>query len=342
MTEFIIKAEKWNLPLKGIFTISRSSKKIAENVLVSISADGITGYGEAAPNERYGENQHSALLFIRSIKSYAAEKPLDIRLFMDEIKKAGEKEYAAKAALEMAMLDWIGKKTQVPVYQWLNAPGDKGPVSSFTIGIDSAEKVLEKIKNADKYPILKIKLGADEDVEIIRAIRTETNKPLMIDANEGWRDLKQAKRMIEFLRDKNIVLIEQPMPADSDSDMKQLKELTNIPLIADESFTGRESMEHIAECFHGVNIKIMKTGSVLDSISIVKQAKLHNLKVMVGCMIQSALADAASAIVSLWADYADIDGRLLIEKNECFWNGTDDEARITMNSTPGIGPTFIH
>ena len=337
VTEFKISTEPLNLPLKRKFTISRGSRDSVSNVLVRMTANGVTGIGEAAPNHRYNETQDSAASFIHRMGDYHTDNPFDVDALVAHMSHAGPGEYAAKAGLEMALYDWIGKKLDLPLYKLLQAPGNTGPRTTFTIGIDKPEAMKEKVLEAEPFPLLKVKLGAGYDKDIINAIREHTDKPLLVDANEGWTSVDHALDMIRFLSGRNVFIVEQPMPAACTNEMLELKRKSAIPLFADESITGNESLIALSSRFHGINIKLMKTGAISTSLKIIHQARKLGLQVMVGSMLESAIADTASALVALWADHADLDGHLLVAENPFSGMEILPDGRIQLNNRPGLG-----
>jgi len=337
MNEFIIETLPLDLPLKRRFTISRGSRDEVNNVLVKIHGQGVTGIGEAAPNHRYNETQESAMSFISSFGSYKTEYPFDVSLLVEKMEQHGEGEYAAKAGLEMALYDWIGKKLDIPLYKLLQAPGRTGPRTTYTFGIDKPEIMKEKVEEAGPYPLLKIKLGTDYDKDIIEAIRELTDKPILVDANEGWKTVDQALDMIRFLDKRNVFVIEQPMPVECVREMKEVRLKSTIPLMADESITGKESLQELSSQFHGINIKLMKTGAISTSLKMVHQARKEGLQIMVGCMLESVIADTASALVALWADYADVDGHLLLKENPMQGLEILPQGHIRLRDLPGLG-----
>jgi L-alanine-DL-glutamate epimerase-like enolase superfamily enzyme len=338
MSGFKIEWEIIPLTLKEVFTISRSSRSEVSNVFLSITKDGITGYGEAGPNTRYNETPEIVISDLESIP-YG---------FFDDISSPDEVEsmignlnpepvQSAKMAIEMAWLDWWAKSQGQPLWKLLGEKTSVTPVTSLTIGIDSPEKMQAKIRDAEQYPVYKIKLGTERDREIIEAIREVTDKPLRVDANEGWATLEQAQKEIEFLDTQNVELIEQPMPASEFKLMKQLKEWSPLPLAADESFIGDEDLRQIAQAFHVINIKLMKMGSIMKARRVLNQAHEKGLRVMVGCMIESSLANAAGALVALNAEYADLDGHLLIGNDPFKGLKVDSDNRIYLSAKPGFG-----
>lgn len=342
MSRFEIDWEIIPLKLKDVFTISRGSKTEVPNVFLSISKDGFTGYGEAGPNTRYEETPEKVV-------KYFASLPPD---FFDEIKSAEElakkldewdkskfveSVQSAKSAIEMAWLDWRAKFQKQPLWKLWGNEFPIGPETSYTIGLDTPAKMQEKIRKAEQYPVYKIKLGTDHDREIIEAIREVTQKPLRVDANEGWTSLEQAKREIEFLSNQYVELIEQPMPASEIVLMKELKKWSPLPLAADESFIGDENLDEISEAFHIINIKLMKIGSLDKARKVIEKAHKIGLKVMIGCMIESSLANAAGTLLALKADFADLDGHLLISNDPFMGLKVDESGRVVLADAPGFG-----
>lgn len=337
MSTFSLRYRPLDLPLRHTFTISRWSRDVAANVLVELEADGITGIGEASPNARYEESQQSCMEWLSAFDLSQLKNPFDVEAALQAMDRQGPGNYAAKVALEMALYDWIGKKLGVPLYELWNAPSNSGPQTCFTVGIDKTENLPARVAEADAYPVLKIKLGTDRDREIITTIRSVTDKPIWIDANEGWKDLETAKNHIRFLADQNVHMIEQPMPASMKTELAALKAFSPIITMADESFTGRESVEELAACFHGINLKLMKTGSLRRTMQLIHAGRNAGLKIMIGCMIESSLANTAAALISLWCDYADLDGHLLIREDPFQGLAFNNENHVYLPARPGLG-----
>lgn len=337
MSHFKISWRIQSLRLKDVFTISRWSRSEVQNVFIALEKDGITGMGEAAPNKRYNEDAEKVVAVCEAL-------PIG---FFDDITTPEELEkklnelnitvYSAKFALEMAWLDWWGKSKNQPLWKLWGAEFPVGPVSSYTIGIDSIEKMQEKLRAGSQYPNYKIKLGTDHDRNIIQAIRAITDKPIRVDANEGWKTVEQAQTEIEFLATQNVELIEQPMPSVNLEEMTALKKWSPIPLCADESFLGDEDLDEISEAFHVINIKLMKMGSLLKARRVLDEAHQKGLQVMIGCMIESSLADAASGLIALNAEYADLDGHLLIANNPYSGFKLREDGRVMLSDEPGFG-----
>ncbi|MEX0684912.1 MAG: dipeptide epimerase [Balneolales bacterium] len=338
----IIRYFPVTLNLKRRFTISRWSRDTTENLFIEIEKDGIIGIGEAAPNKRFGETQQSASAFFDSLDSSSITNPYDVEACISYMASVNPGEFAAKAAFEMALHDWVGKKLGVATHALLQAPSPIGPKTSYTIGIDHPETIPEKVLEAEAYPILKVKLGSDHDREIIKQVRSVTNKPIWVDVNEGWKTFEHARDQVRFLIDHNVELIEQPMPAGVHDEMRKLKSFSSVPIVADESFTGKENLEELAKEYDAINIKLMKIGSISHSLRHLHQARKAGLKVMVGCMVESSLADTATAILSLWADYADLDGHLLITDDPCTGLKINERGEVVLNNKPGLGVEFVN
>ncbi|MDZ7806372.1 MAG: dipeptide epimerase [Gracilimonas sp.] len=338
MSHFDVSWKVIPLKLKEVFTIARGSKSEVRNVFLKITKDGITGYGEAGPNTRYDETDKKVVNFFESLPHDFFDDLTDVSEIKPKLESLNLSNiFSARTAVEMAWLDWWAKSEYLPLWKLWDYESPVGPVTSYTIGIDTPEKMQQKVREASQYPVYKIKLGTDKDRVIIRAIREVTDKPLRVDANEGWTTLEQAKCEVEFLASQNVELIEQPMPASEIEIMRDLKQWSPLPLAADESFTGTESLNEIAEAFDVINIKLMKIGSLHKAREVIKQAKQLGLDIMIGCMIESSLANAAGALLGLQADYVDLDGHLLISNDVCTGLIVDENARVILSDKPGFG-----
>lgn len=337
MPHFKLNYTPLELRLKQPFTIARGSKETVNNVFVQLESEGIEGLGEAAPNTRYDEDAGKVVEFLEALPAGFFDEIDSAESLSQKLDRQDNRVKSAQSAIEMAWLDWWGKKKGQPLWRLWDAPSNKGPVTSFTIGLDEPDVMQQKVRDAAAYPILKVKLGTDRDREIIEAIREVTDKPLRVDANEGWKTLEEAKAAVRFLAGRNIELVEQPMPAGQFKEMVKLKEYSSIPLCADESFEGEEDVTMIARAFDAVNIKLMKTGSMVKAKQIIEKAKATGLDVMTGCMIESSLANTAGAVLSLRADYADLDGHLLIADDPFEGLRLDDKKHIMLSETAGLG-----
>ena len=337
MSHFKISWEHFSLKLKHVFTISRGSRSEVPVVFFKLEKDGITGFGEASPNKRYNETPEKVATVFASIKPEnfdGMETPEQVEQMLDRLNLPIN---SARFAIEMAWLDWWAKSQNQPLWKLWGAKSPIGPVTSFTIGIDTTKNMVEKVIEADEYPVYKVKLGTARDREIIEAIRSVTNKPIRVDANEGWTTVEQAKVEIDYLNRKDIELIEQPMPSGQFYDMTKLKGLATVPLAADESFIGDEDLEELSQAFHIINIKLMKIASLVKAKRVLDQAHTLGMKVMIGCMIESSLGNAAGAVLGLWADYVDLDGHVLISNDPFSGLSINEEGRIQLSDKPGFG-----
>ncbi len=334
-----ISWEAKELKLKQPFTISRGTKETVRNVFVKLSAGGVDGFGEAAPNVRYGEDSDKVKAFFKRLPEDFFDDITTGEQLAEKLSTRSKPIISAMVALEMAWLDRYGNTKGEPLWRLWHAPSNTTPPTSYTIGLDTVEVIQEKVRTASEYPILKVKLGTERDRDIIRAIREITNKPIRVDANEGWIDINTAKEQITFLAEHNIEIVEQPMPSAMIEAMQELKKWSPIPLVADESFTGSEDLDIIARSFHGINIKLMKIGSLIKARQVIAEARKRGLSVMVGCMIESSLANAAGALLGLWADYVDLDGHLLIKNDPANGLTLDSDKCVVLNDSPGLGIT---
>ena len=325
------------LKLVHTWTISRSSDNVKNNVFVRFERDGIAGIGEAAPSVRYNETPESTLETIK--KAEQLFEQYDPWHFVDlgyAIQRLVEEQTAAKCALDIALLDWITKKLNLPLYKFLGLDKTKTPLTTFSIGIDTPAKMQEKIREADEYPKLKIKVGADNDEEILHAVREVTDKPLRVDANEGWKTKEEALEKIKWLESLNVEFIEQPMPAAMLEETRWLRDRINIPIVADEAVKRAADIPKLARAYDGINIKLMKSGGLQEALRMIWMARSLGMKIMLGCMVESSCAISAAAHISPLVDWADLDGNLLIS-NDPFKGVTVEDGKLILPDRPGLG-----
>ena len=334
-TRFTLSIKR--LMLRHTWTISRNSSDFKDNIFVRIERDGVVGWGEAAPNVRYGESVEQTLAVLQLAKGLLESGDwfhyVDMQKHWESIIKD---QRCAGAALDMAILDWIGQKLDVPLFRFWGLDGRKTAITSFSIGIDTPEVVRQKVKEAADFPILKIKVGRDNDAETLAAVREVTNRPLRVDANEAWRDKGVALEKIRWLQGLGVELIEQPLPADMIEETAWLREQVDIPIIADEAVRCASDIPRLAGAYDGTNIKLMKAGGIQEAIRMIHVARALGMKVMLGCMIESSLAISAAAHLGPLADYADLDGHLLIS-NDPFLGVAVEQGRLILNNLPGLG-----
>ena len=326
------------LELRHAFTIATASRTTTPATMVEIERDGIVGYGEAAMPPYLGESQATAAAFLDRVDLARFADPFQLEEFLPAIDALAPGNTAAKAAIDIALHDWIGKKLGAPWFRLWGLDPAKAPVTSFTIGIDTPEIVRQKTREAAPYKIIKVKLGRDAatDRGLIDAIRDVTATPITVDANQGWRDRAEALRMIEWLAPRGVVFIEQPMPKENPADTAWLRERSPLPLIADESVQRLADVRRAVGVFDGINIKLMKCTGLREAHKMITLARALGLKVMLGCMTETSCAISAAAQLSPLVDWADLDGALLI-KNDLFAGATVVDGKVTLPDRPGIG-----
>jgi L-alanine-DL-glutamate epimerase-like enolase superfamily enzyme len=331
-----LRSYPYTLELAHAFTIATSSRTTTPAVMVELEFDGITGYGEAAMPPYLGESQESAARFLHLFDAASLTDPFQLEEILPRIDALAPGNTAAKAALDIALHDWVGRKLGAPWHRIWGLDAAKTPVTSFTIGIDTPEMVRRKTHEAAPYKIIKVKLGRDTDQELIETIRSVTDKPITVDANQGWRNREEALRMIEWLAARNVVFIEQPMPKEQVDDTAWLRSRSPLPLIADESCQRLADVARLQGVFDGINIKLMKCTGLREAHKMITLARALGLKVMLGCMTETSCAISAAAQLSPLVDWADLDGAVLI-KNDCFDGATIVDGKVTLNERPGIG-----
>lgn len=327
----------FNLQLRHVFTIANFSRTTTPVVLTEIEYDGVTGYGEASLPPYLGETQASVIEFLKKVDLSRFSDPFQLDDILTYVDKIAENNTAAKASVDIALHDLVGKLMEQPWHKIWGLDKAKAPSTTFTIGIDTADVVKQKTEEAASlYNILKIKLGGNNDKELIETIRSVTNKPLAIDANQGWADKHQALDMIYWLKEKGIVMIEQPMPKYNLEDSAWLTERSPLPIFADESFQRLNDVLRLKGAFTGVNIKLMKCTGMREAMKILTVARAANMKVMIGCMTETSCAISAAAQLSPAVDWADLDGNLLIS-NDIYKGTTVIDGKLTLSDAPGIG-----
>lgn len=306
-----------DLELAHVWTIARAGgTKVAKVVVVELTgADGTVGLGEAAPTARYKESPKTVEAFLQKVDPRGLSFS-DIEGSMQYLETLSRHDMSAKCALNLALLDGAGKKTKKPVYDLLGLGfRDNHHFTSFTIGIDTPEVIRKKVELAESYPILKMKVGGPEDKPNLQALRDiAPEKPVRVDANEGWKTKEQALEMIEWLaHDKHIQYVEQPLPASASAkEWIWLKERAPLPIFGDESYHLADDIDTAAACFHGVNVKLVKTGGLTGGMAALQAARKAGLQTMIGCMIETSILISAAAQLAELCDFLDVDGNVLI------------------------------
>ena len=332
-----LETEIVRLKLRHTWTTTMSSSEYRDTLQVRLVRDGVTGIGEGAPIVRYHESAQGAREAVDSARDVIlAGDPWRAETFLGVAFRLLENQHAARAALDIALHDWVGKKLGIPVYRLLGLDPANAPLTTFSIGIDTPETTREKVREAAEFPVLKIKVGLATDEATIEAVRGVTGKPLRVDANEGWKDKETAIRKIEWLASKGVELVEQPMPAAMLEEAAWVRERSPIPVFADEACLRASSIPQLAGAYHGVNVKLDKAGGLREGLRMIHTARACGLKVMLGCMISSSASTTAAAHLSPLVDFADLDGHLLVANDP--WEGVAvRDGRLVLPDRPGLG-----
>ena len=328
----------YELQLKHVFTLARSSRATTPIMLVELEYDGVIGYGEASMPPYLGESHKSAFLFLQKVDFSSFNDPMQIDDILDYVDALAPGNHAAKAAVDIALHDLVGKLKGQAWHRLWGLDPQKAPYTSYTIGIDTPEMVVQKTREAAAFKLLKVKLGRDSDKEIIKTIRSVTDVPLCVDANQGWTDRSRALDMINWLATQDVVFVEQPMPKEQLDDMAWLTQQSPLPTIADEAVQRLADIPNIQGAYSGINIKLMKSTGIREARKMVDRARQANMKVMLGCMTETSCAVSAAAQLSPLVDWADLDGALLVS-NDLFDGMKVVDGKITLSDLPGIGVT---
>ena len=327
------------LELTHPFKISRRATDFFRQA-ITVEIDG--GIGAASPTRFYGETietvQHAFDSFTPIIDQ--AEDLDAIQSIMSEVDETLSGNYAAKSAIDLALHDRLAKRLGIPLFKLWGVDPNQALDTSFTIGLDEPAIMQQKVIQASDFPILKVKLGTDRDLEIIGAIREVTDKLIYVDANTAWSP-KEAVSKIRQLEPCKIALIEQPTKAEDLLGLKFIREHSNLPIFADESVNRSNGIPRLAGVVDGINIKLSKCGGLLEAIRMIHVARSHNLQIMIGCMIESSISITAAAHLTPLVDYADLDGHLLVSNDP--YNGvTLDQGKLVLPDQPGIGVMKRH
>jgi L-alanine-DL-glutamate epimerase-like enolase superfamily enzyme len=327
------------LNLRHTWTTTMSSSAYRETVHAAYTRDGITGHGEGAPIVRYHEDAEGARKAAESVHDLVvAANPMQFAKTMAEVFQRVKGEWAGKASVDIALMDWMGQKLGIPLYSYFGLDPKDTPLTTFSIGIDTPEITRQKTREADEFPVLKIKVGLDTDEPTIEAVRSVTNKPLRVDANEGWKNKEEALRKINWLATKGVEFIEQPMPAEMLEETAWVHERAHMPIIADEACQRASDIPRLKGIFDGVNVKLDKSGGMLEAYRMISIAKSLGMKTMLGCMVSSSVSVTAAAHLSPLVDYADLDGNLLIA-NDPFHGVRVEKGKLILPDRPGLGLT---
>jgi L-alanine-DL-glutamate epimerase-like enolase superfamily enzyme len=333
-----LNSKRVDLQLAHLWAIARTSGTNTAQVIIVelVGADGTVGLGEAAPSARYKESPKTVEAFIQQVDPRGLSFS-DVEGSMTYLDTLSRHDMAAKSALNIALLDGAAKRAKKPIYDLLGLGfRESQHVTSFTIGIDKPEMIRKKVQEAEQYPVLKVKLGVADDKVNLQALReVAPTKTIRVDGNEGWKTKEQALENIEWLaKDGHIQYVEQPMPATTPvKDWVWLKQRSPLPIFGDESYHLAKDIAQAAECFHGVNVKLVKTGGVSAGKAALEAARKAGLKTMIGCMIETSILISAAAHLAELCDYLDVDGNILIT-NDPYAGVTSRQGVLSFATAP--------
>jgi len=316
------------------FGISRNTHESYPEIFIYLEQDGLVGRGETSPSERYGESVEKIMSVLENGFSFPGSESSPEE-FESSVLSQCHGIKSLEMGMSMAYLDWWTQKEGIPMKDYFGIETNEGPLTSFTIAIGNMDLIAQKVEEAEPYKILKVKLGTDHDKEIINAIRTETDKVIRVDANEGW-DLESGEAMCKWLADQNVEYVEQPLPANNVADTAKLKDRSPLPLFADENCMVPKDIPEIALAFDGINIKLMKCGSMLKAKKMIDMARERDLQIMLGCMVESSIGITAAAHISPLVDHADLDGHVLID-NDPYSGVQIIDGHVTIPDGNGLG-----
>lgn len=326
----------YDLQLSHTFTVAGFSRNTTPVVLTEIEYEGIIGYGEASMPPYLGESQESVITFLKKVDIGQFKDPFMLDEILEYVDLVDEGNRAAKACIDIALHDLIGKLLDQPLYRLWGINPENTPMTSFTIGIDTPEVVKLKTEEAARFSVLKVKLGGGNDKEMINTVRSVTNVPIYVDVNQGWKDKKEALDMIFWLKEQGIEFVEQPLPKTAVDDNAWLTENSPLPIIADEAFQRLSDVAAFKGIYSGINIKLMKSTGLREAHKMITVARALDMKVMMGCMTETSCAVSAASQLSPLVDWADLDGNLLID-NDIYEGVKVIDGKLTLNNLPGIG-----
>lgn len=331
-----VQTEIFLLRLRHTFTIARGSQDVVRTVGLTLERDGLTGYGATTPNAFYGFDADAARRDLDDLAPWLeTQNPIHYRDLLADAAERLAHNPQALCALDLAVHDWAAKRLGAPLHRVFGLDPAHVPATCYTIGIDTIPRMIEKMEEFRDFPIFKIKLGTDNDLEILRALRERTRAIFRVDANCAWTP-DETLRKAAAMRELGVEFIEQPLrPEDLDA-MPELFERSPLPLIADESSVLPSDVPRLAGRFHGINIKLVKCGGIQPALRMIELARAFGMKIMIGCMIESSVGCAAAAQIGPLVDYLDIDGMLLID-NDPFTGLTIEAGRPRLTDAPGLG-----
>ena len=331
-----ISYNPFELNLKHPFTIAKFSRTSTPIMLMEISYEGYTGFGEASMVPYMGENIESAMAFMAKVDLSWLKSPFDFEELIAYLDSIAPGNPNIKAAVDIALHDLRGKMEQKPCFQYFSSDPANMPPTSYTLGIDTPEVLLQKIKEGENCHIIKVKLGRDNDKDLINTIRSASDKPLYVDANQGWTDRQQGLDMVCWLHEQGVVLIEQPMAKDDPDSNAWITEQSPIAIVGDESVQRFADVEKAQGVYHAINMKLMKSAGMHEGYRMIMKAKELGLKTMIGCMSETSCGTLAAAALAPLCDWADLDGPFLTSNNP--YNDPDfKDGKWVLSDLAGLG-----
>lgn len=331
-----VKYRPFELSLKHPFSIAKFTRTSTPLLLLKLTLDGVDGYGEASMVPYMGESYQGAELFLSKVDWKKIKHPFNFEEIISDLDAIAEGQPAIKAAIDIALNDINGKILNKPCYEIYGATLENMPVTSYTIGIDTPDVIREKLKDANGFKVVKVKLGRDNDREIIETIRGLTDVPLYVDANQGWTDKLRAIDLIYWLHEKGVVVIEQPMDKNNPDGNAWLTERSPVPLLADEAVQRFKEIDSLRGIYHGINVKLMKSCGMYEGHKMIMRAKELGMKVLIGCMSETSCATLAAAALAPLCNWADLDGPFLTTNNP-FKTPDFKEGKWILSNAPGLG-----
>lgn len=336
MGKFTLRYRPFTLEMRYVFTVAAASRSTTPVVLTELEYEGYFGYGESSMPPYLGESHETVLKFLGLVDLSAFNSPFLTDKILYYIDQLAPKNTAAKASIDIALHDLLGKMMGQPWYKIWGYNPDQAPYTTMTIGIDTPDVVRKKTKEAADFKIIKVKLGLDTDKMMINTIREVTDVPLCADVNQGWKSREEALEMSHWLAEKGVVFLEQPMPKEQIDDNAWLTEHSPIPTIGDEAVQRLSDVHAAKGVYSGINIKLMKCTGLREAHKMAELARALEMKVMLGCMTETSCAISAAAQLSPVVDWADLDGALLIG-NDIYDGMQVIDGKVTLIDRPGIG-----
>jgi len=329
------------LELRHTWTTTMSSSAYRDTLHAQFTRDGVTGYGEGAGIVRYKQDAEGGRKALEAVTDLiTGGDPWSFDKLLAELDRRLPGQRAALAAVDLALFDWMGRKLGVPVCRHFGLDPADAAVTNMSIGIDTPEITRQKVREAEDFPCLKVKVGLATDEATLEAVRSVTRKPLRVDANEGWTSKEEAVRKINWLESQGVELVEQPLPAHMIEETRWIRNRVHIPIFADEACHNASDIPKLREAFDGIVVKLDKAGGLLESYRQLTVARALGMKTMIGCMVSSSCSITAAAHLSPLADYADLDGFLLIG-NDPYAGVTVRKGKLILPDAPGLGVRLV-